>query len=316
MKLTHFSCVILAAFGVSSVSAQNPTAPATPPAEQTSVASDNWHIGLGMSYRNFRKPRFKSSNVPDFTGVFSAASPEIVEYTSENISKYGANGLETVNVIHYSGGSVAATGHYGLEESLAPAVSFAYGLYQKDNMEISLVTNLQYFSLDSSSRRGSYAGGDEYTRLQSVMYGIPAGAEYDEPYGETKATSYLNGSARSRFAMDLYVLDLGLSMNYIFQNGLQAFVAAGPSISLADMESASSALVSSGSALGRSSGSDNDIDYVLGVYASVGAAYWITEKVGLSLELRYDEGFNDADTKFVSQNLDAIGGMLKCLVRF
>jgi hypothetical protein len=184
---------------------------------------------------------------------------------------------------------------------------------QKDNMELSLVANLQYFSMDSASRSSSFSGGDEYTRLMNVMYGLPSGAEYDDVVGETNYTNYLSGSARSKFAMDLYVLDLGLSLNYIFENGLQAFVAAGPSISLADMESSSSAAIAG---LAGGSARDNDIDYVLGIYASVGASYWITEKVGLSLEVRYDEGFNDADTKFVSQNLDGIGGMVKCLFRF
>jgi len=313
MKLIRLSCMVFSVVGLSLVSAQDQAAPPQQPAEQSKIQSDNWHIGLGMSYRNFRKPKFQSTNIPDFIGVFSAASPDIVEYTPENIATFGASGLETVNVVHYSGGSVGATGHYGLEESLAPVVSFSMGLLQKDNMELSLVANLQYFSMDSASRGGSLSGGDEFTRLMNVMYGLPSGAEYDETYGETNSTSYLSGSARSKFAMDLYVLDLGLSLNYIFENGLQAFVAAGPSISLADMESSSSAAIAG---LARSSGRDNDIDYVLGIYASAGAAYWITEQVGLSLEVRYDEGFNDADTKFVSQNLDGVGGMVKCLFRF
>ena len=313
MKLIRFSCMVFSVLGLSMVSAQNQAAAPQQPAEQSKIQSDNWNIGLGLSYRNFRNPKFQSTNVPNFTGVFSAASPNIVAYTPENIAKFGAAGLEIVNIVHYSGGVVGATGHYGFEESLAPVVSFSMGLLQKDNMELNLVANLQYFSMDSASRGGSYAGGDEFTRLMNVMYGLPSGAEYDETYGETQKTAYLSGSARSKFAMDLYVLDLGLSLNYIFQNGLQAFVSAGPSISLADMESSSSAAIAG---LAHSSGRDNDIDYVLGMYASVGASYWITEKVGLSLEVRYDEGFNDADTKFVSQNLDGVGGMVKCLFRF
>jgi hypothetical protein len=313
MKLMRFSCMVFSVVGLSILTAQEQAAAQQQPAEQSKIQSDNWHIGLGMSYRNFRKPRFQSANVPDFVGAFSAASPNIVEYTPENIATFGATGLEIVNIVHYSGGSVGATGHYGLEESLAPLVSFSMGLVQKDNMELSLVANLQYFSMDSASRSSSFSGGDEYTRLMNVMYGLPSGAEYDDVVGETNYTNYLSGSARSKFAMDLYVLDLGLSLNYIFENGLQAFVAAGPSISLADMESSSSAAIAG---LAGGSARDNDIDYVLGIYASVGASYWITEKVGLSLEVRYDEGFNDADTKFVSQNLDGIGGMVKCLFRF
>ena len=310
MKLMRFFCMAFSIAGLSILTAQDQARLA----EQSKVQSGNWNIGLGISYRNFRNPKFQSTNIPNFTGVFSAASPSIVEYTPENIATFGESGLETVNIVHYTGGSVGATGHYGFEESLAPVVSFSMGLVQKDNMELSLVANLQYFSMDSASRRGSFSGGDEYTRLMSVIYGIPAGVEYDETVGVTNYTNYLSGSGRSKFAMDLYVLDLGLSLNYIFENGLQAFVAAGPSISLADMESSSSATISGG--LARSSARDNDIDYVFGVYASVGASYWITEKVGLSLEVRYDEGFNDADTKFVSQNLDGFGGMLKCLFRF
>ncbi len=311
MKLIRFSSMVFTVLGLSLVSAQNQAQPV----EQSKIQSDNWHIGLGLSYRNFRNPRFKSSRVPNFTGIFSAQHPDIVEYTPENVDDFGAAGPEIANVIHYFGGSVKDTGRYSLEESLAPVVSFSMGLFQKDNMELSLVANLQYFSMDSASRRSSFSGGDEYTRLMQVISGVP-GVEYDETYGETNYTSYLSGFARTKFAMDLYVLDLGLSLNYIFQNGLQVFVSAGPSISLADMESSSYAIVSNGSSLASARGRDNDIDFVFGMYASVGASYWITEQVGLSLEVRYDEGFKDADTKFVSQNLDAIGGMVKCLFRF
>jgi opacity protein-like surface antigen len=310
MKLMRFFCMAFSIVGLSILTAQEQAQLG----EQSKVQSDNWHIGLGVSYRNFRNPKFQSTNIPNFTGVFSAASPSIIEYTPANIATFGANGLEIVNIVHYTGGSVRSSGDYGFGESLAPVVNFSMGLVQQDNLELNLVANLQYFSMDSASRRTGFAGGDEYTRLMNVMYGVPAGVEYDEIVGETKKTNYLGGLGRSKFTMDLYVLDLGLSLNYIFENGLQAFVAAGPSISLADMESSSSAAINGG--LTRSSGRDNDIDYIFGMYASAGASYWITEKVGLSLEVRYDEGFNDADTRFVSQDLDGFGGMLKCLFRF
>jgi opacity protein-like surface antigen len=307
MKLIRFSYLLFCALGLALVSAQAQTS--------ASMQSDNWHIGLGISYRNFRKPKFKSTNVPNFTGLFNDADdPVILEYTPENLASYGEKYSGPVNIVHYTGGSVSSTGHYGFEESLSPAIGFSLGLWQKDNIELNLVANLQYFSLDSASRHNGFAGGDEYTALMWVQFGVPNedGGEYD-PYN----TTHLSGSARTKFDMDLYVLDLGLSLNYIFQNGLQAYIAAGPSISLADMESSSSAAIAGlahGSA--RNSARDNDIDYIFGVYASLGASYWITEQVGLSLELRYDEGFNNASTKFVSQNLDAFGGVLKCLVRF
>ncbi len=305
MKLIRFSYLLFCALGLALVSAQAQTS--------ASMQSDNWHISLGISYRNFRKPNFKSANVPNFIGLFSAANPEIVEYTSGNIDKFGDGSFEIVNVVHFSGGTVKDRGHYGFEESLSPAIGFSMGLWQKDNIEVNLVANLQYFSLDSGSRHNGFAGGDEYTRLMYVYNGNPSGAEFDEPYGKTNHTNYLSGSARTKFDLDLYVLDLGLSLNYIFQNGLQAYIAAGPSISLADMESSSTAAIAG---LARGSARDNDIDYIFGAYASLGASYWITEQVGLSLELRYDEGFNNASTKFVSQDLDAFGGVIKCLVRF
>ena len=299
MKLLRLSVLLVAAFTLGSLQAQNLND------AEHSYSSDNWHLSLGISYRNFRKPTFKSSAIPDFKGTFSTDLPDIIEYSDSNLSKYGAGGLETVNVIHYS----------GCEESLAPALGFSLGLAQQDNLEFNLVANLQYFSLDSASRRNSFSG-IEYTRLQSVMFGIPSGAEYDEPYGVTNYTSYLSGNARTTFDLDLYVLDLGVSANYIFQNGLQAYIAAGASLSLADMESSSYSRVGDSGVLARQRGRDNDIDYIFGYYASIGAAYWITEQVGLSLELRKDEGFKKADTKYVKQDLDAYGGILKCVFRF
>ena len=303
MKLLRLAILFTAVVGISYIYAQ-----------ESAFSVDNWHLSLGVSYRDFRKPTFKSSAMPNFTGSFSAAQPDIIAWDP---SKYGANSsLEIVNVIHYSGGRQGSRGHYGFEESLAPALGFSLALAQQDNIEFSLVANLQYFSLDSASRHNAFAGGNEYTRLANVINGV-AGAEYDEPYGSLNYTSHLSGSAKTKFDLDLYVLDLGLSANYIFQSGLQAYIAAGPSLSLADMESSSFSRVgSAGGALASARGRDNDIDYIFGYYASIGASYWISEQVGLSLELRKDEGFKKAATKYAKQDLDAYGGMLKCIFRF
>ena len=99
-------------------------------------------------------------------------------------------------------------------------------------------------------------------------------------------------------------IDLGLKLGYTLASGLDFYVAAGPSLSYADMESSSG---------GRH---DNDLDYIFGLYAAFGSSYWFNESYGLSFDIRYDEAFKHADTKYANLNLDSWSAILKFLVQF
>ena len=104
--------------------------------------------------------------------------------------------------------------------------------------------------------------------------------------------------------MDLYILDIGLKADYAFNESFELFAVCGPTLTFADTESTVD---------GRH---DSDDDFIFGLYAGIGAAYWFNEKVGLSCEFRYDAAFEKVETKDIKQELDGFGGALKLLFAF
>ena len=71
-----------------------------------------------------------------------------------------------------------------------------------------------------------------------------------------------------------------------------------------------------GARLAGQTSHDSSQDWIFGLYASCGAAFWFNERLGASLEIRYDEAFSRAGTRDASQNLDSFGGLLKVMTRF
>ena len=150
---------------------------------------------------------------------------------------------------------------------------------------------------------------DELTKLYDYMVGWSDG-KYTvnnvkmDATGKAGDASSVFTAGKSKFDMQLWVIDAGLSVGYNFDNGLRAYLAAGPTLSVADMESSSN---------GKHK---NETEFNWGLYLAGGASIWFNETIGLAAELRYDDGFGSVGTRFVKQSLDTLGGSVKLLVRF
>lgn len=275
-----------------------------------SSSSGQWTIGLGASYRNFRDVRFTAASAGNYQGLYHDSAASMGPYASE-IGKYTGNDPVPVNVVTYTGGSSESSGDYGFQESLGIVLETSYGLWQDGRLGLDFVANFQYFKIDSA---GYGSAGSEYT---TNVYAAGGQTSYNDVFQQT---SYIAGFSKTQFDLELYVIDLGVSLDYNFENGLALYAATGPTLSLADMESNSRAglanTAAGGSSIGGARGRDNEIEFEWGWYAAAGASYWFSEKYGLSCELRYDEGFGTVGTKYAEQDLDAWGGNLKFLIRF
>lgn len=299
-------------------------APAAPEFEQSAYAGD-WTVSVGVGMRNFHHPKFHGASIPGFQGyVLDEATGEYLEPTNENLlraweSRYPGlnNAQKRLTFADFDGASANGAGSYGIADQTAPAVGFSTGLWSKDALDLALVANFQYYTMDSaSSGLASGAASKAYDKwIQRVVGAItPMPGNFTEE-ATGKGGAFL-GSSYTKFAMDLYVIDLGLSLGYNLNNGVRAYVAAGPSLSIADMESHGVSATVSGDTQLLSSGRANETEFNWGVYASAGANYWFNESIGLAAEVRYDKGIGDVGTKYVSQSLDTFGGQLKLQYRF
>lgn len=280
-------------------------------AENSEASSaGNWTIGVGASYRNFRDARFTGASAGNYIGLFQDSAAGMSEY-SHAIGNYMGDDPVPVNVVTYAGGSAESSGDYGFEESLGIILGTSVGLWQDGRLGLDFVANFQYFKLDSAAYGGA---GSEYTKN---VYAAGGQVSYNDV---VQQTSYIAASSKTQFDLELYVIDLGLSVDYSFENGLGLYAATGPTLSMADMESNSRAglinTAAGNSAIAGASGRDNEIEFEWGWYVAAGASYWFSEKFGLACELRYDEALGTVGTKYVVQDLDAWGGNLKFLIRF
>ncbi len=284
------------------------TAQNTEPAETSS--SGQWTIGLGASYRNFRDARFSAASAGNYVGLFQDSAANMGPYAVE-VNKYMGNDPVPVSVVTYTGGSAESSGDYGFQESLGIVLGTSCGLWQDGRLGLDFVANFQYFKLDSA---GYGSAGREMT---TNVFAAGGQTSYNDVYQQT---SYIAGFSKTQFDLELYVIDLGVSLDYNFENGLALYAATGPTLSLADMESNSRAALANtaagGNTIAAARGRDNEIEFEWGWYVAAGASYWFSEKYGLSCELRYDEGFGTVGTKYAEQDLDAWGGNLKFLIRF
>lgn len=276
-------------------------------------------INAGVSYRNFRSARFKSASLPSYKGVFaqSGVSGAVVDYAS-GIGKVGFDSFgnafrDVAVVVQQSGGSLAGSDDYDFGDCLAPALGISYDLMQKDRLTLAATAGFQYYNLGAKTG-GAGDAGTEFSTYQTVLPGLPPAPERD-PH----ASDYIAARGRAKFDMDLYALDLGLRLDYRAFESMSLFAAIGPTVALADMDSSYSSSLTrrlDGGVLVSQRASDSSRDWVFGAYAACGAAYWFNERIGASLEIRYDESFSHAATAYASQDLDGFGGMLKLMIRF
>ena len=281
-----------------------------------SVSVGASYLGVGVSYRNFHTVRLKGVSQNSFIGIWKTDPRAMAAYNSDSVRNIVASNdtvvgtymPATANITVSSGYNLGGHGSWGNMESMAPVLSFGSDLYQNDSLTVGFIANLQYYDMETSTTaKGASIGEKTY---HTKVYWTDANnwgeivRASSEPGYYVADTNYLTTTGRTKFDLQMLEIDLGLKAAYTMASGLDLYVAAGPSLTYADMESSSG---------GRH---DNDLDYIFGIYASVGTSYWFNESYGLAFDVRYDEAFKHADTKYANLNLDSWSAILKFLVLF
>ena len=293
----------------------------TAPEITTQGAGSDWNLKVGFSYRKFKDPKFtdRKKGINDPTVRYARINGEDAG-KFRDLEQVKSDVLATRPIFEYvdvmSGGisdaSARGKGDYGVWESCGLLLGGSFTLSENNSLRLSLVADFQYFQNDSG-RYLPYSGGTgTYETYMAVKSGDRTSVSLNEDgdsFGSGTVSGLGGGTAKMTMDMDLYVFDLGLSVGYEFENSLSLFLSAGPTISLADIDSTCRPA-------GERKRSDNDNEFEYGLFVSAGAAFWFNERFGLSAEVRYDKSFGDVGTRYVTQDLDAWGGNLAFLVRF
>ena len=287
--------------------------------ESPSFAVEGLKLSIGPSYRNFRQVHFNNARTPAYQGFLDKQGnlhdyAGIKAYVDSQLGTAGTRAALdplAVTVVKYDGGASRSHSGYGHEESIGFNLGLSANLWQDETLSLDAVTNFQYFSI-SSGAKGAFNGSSSAYTEYYFTGSVPA------PDTDPSDIIYnLRGSYRSRFDLDLFVFDAGLSLGYTACDNLTLYLAGGPTLSIADMESSSFAAVGDGNTkLAARRDRKNEIEFEWGLYAALGAAYQFDETFGLAAEFRYDEAFGTVGTRIAKQDLDGWGGMIKLLVSF
>ena len=281
-------------------------------------SGDGPYISLGLTYRNFDKPKFKSAGIAGSEGFYISRDGIGAIQPIANIRNVGTDGsiysatqtghAEVVTIVTSEGGYYSSKGSLGTSDKLAPVIGIGFPLTSKDALSLDLVANFAYFSTDSASRNVKSYGFGQSSYQALVQNGVPG--YYD---GEVVDNLHVfGGGFKAKYEMKLYQFDLGANLGFSFQSGLQFNLAAGPSLALADVDST---CYSNYNGMGGKRTADT-FKSIFGVYASAGVSYWFTEHFGLSCDVRYDEAFKDAKTKYITQDLDSWSAGVRVLWHF
>ena len=274
-------------------------------------------FSAGISYRNFHSTKVRGNLSRQFTGAFAQSGKEgDVQSYEAGMAKVGKDDFgnafrDVAVVVHKDGGAMEASGDFETPDKFGPSIGASFAMWHNDNFSLSAVADFQYYNIDN---RVDYHQGAEYSTYQSVIPGIPPAPERD-----AHDTDYLYDSSNTKMNLELFALDLGLRLDYNLFDACQIFIAAGPTITFSQMDADVNATLrrrTDGMKLSMNHDSSDSHDWIPGLYASLGLEYWFGESFGTSLEIRYDNAFEDAETRYAVQPLDSYSGAWKLLFRF
>ena len=143
-----------------------------------SVSVAGAHLGVGVGYRNFHTVRLKGISQNSFVGIWTNNSNNMAAWSSDsvrnivsgNTTAVGTYMPATANITESSGYNLGGHGSWGNMESMAPIVSLDADIYQNDSWTLSVISNLQYYNMDtaSSGKGGSVGETTYHTKVYCV----------------------------------------------------------------------------------------------------------------------------------------------------
>lgn len=283
----------------------------------TPLAEGGWQARVGASYREFDDIAFSSRTFRDFGNTDATAAPLGLQgYTNGNTG--GFTGLLSVDHARYDGGEADLDG----SEKIGLALAAARGLGVWKGSQISAVLGAQLYSME---RNAAVAANG----LTTFNYNhVVVGGTFSDPQALVPPVLPTPGlqagtlvSFENDFEMNLLVLDLGLEAAWAW-DWLSLHVAAGPTLTLADTDTSQTQRASWGTFGLPGPGSytseeaENDTDVLVGGYVATGIGVSISERLGISAEVRYDLAGGDAGTSQATMDLDSASGQLKLVYSF
>ena len=260
---------------------------------------------------------FKGANLANFGNQDATLGPLGLQgYTNTNTG--GFTGALTVDHARYTGGDAEIDGAdkvgvaavavrpLGLWEGVRINLMLGAQLFRTDLDDIAAAADFETFNYNHVVLGGVFSDPQALVPPVAPNPGLQAGTSV---------------WVRNDFDMNLLVLDLGLQAACNLQRA-SCYVAAGPSLTLADVNTARTesatwntfGLPNPGAYTREQS--EDDLDLLIGGYVAVGAGFELGERLGLVAEARYDLVHDEAGTSQANLDLDGASGQIRITYEF
>ena len=284
-----------------------------------------WRLRLGASYRDFDD--IEIENVKFGNWGQSNRAP----FGLQNVTTVVGNPLNAPVILDYVRVTGGSNG-FDSSDKWGPILGFEYAPVADNSwFGLSMVGNFQYYSFDASSSAAGAVGSPgpfEVEQYQHWWVDTNKSPDYVPDTltpGVLLADGQLLGTSfamRSKFDLDLYVLDLGLQARATIKR-INVTLALGPTLSIVDAESSQTQQASwlaQGPGLPAGSSnqktSDSELDFLFGAYGALGVNLDITKSWSIGVECRYDYVHGDAGTDQVKMDLSSFSGIARLAYQF
>jgi hypothetical protein len=288
------------------------------------ASADEWQLSLGASYRTFDDVDFKpfalSSSGGQFVNGYWTSDSDYLVMSDAQIDPTGWVEVEedlyrrkvTFDAISYAGGSDDMDDSYGAVLALTKQLSTT-----ESGWVISAKISLAGFTTDMS---GTASADALSTSTYFGFFQLPvnpgnsipsapvmggSGPALTEPVYDSQEQATTAAMVGMDIDLNLYVLSLGLVAARQF-GPLSLSLEAGPSLNVADFDTSVSQTVTWDGGGYSSTAHDDVVDVLFGAYAAGGVAWQLTERVGVSVEARWDEVFSDVETDLAEMDLSGL----------
>ena len=278
-------------------------------------AQDGWRWHAGISFRDFDDVEFEAVKLRNCGNTDPDAGPLGVQgYTDDTFIGGSFNG--PFYPVHAQLAGVDAD----LDWYAAPVLGVERKVSSGDRLDLSFTANFQYYSHSGLDAGAGVFTVENYEHFADGTNGISR-LTVNGPFDGLQNAEYV--AVGLEIDADIFVLDAGLKASASPMDNLRCYAAGGPSVSIADIETARTesgewpAMAGTTDTGGyQLKHSDGGTEFLPGGYIAAGVEYDFTEHFGIAAEYRYDHVFDSAGTDHAEIDLSGSSGLLKAFCNF
>ena len=285
-------------------------------------------FSIGPIYRDFGDVDFKDSAFRNFGNESSAQGPYGIQgYRGLRLPPVLSNTNFPIVVDYVKANK--SKDNIDTGSLWGPMLGMEFDIADEVEYIVSFVANFQFFSIQADNHNNnnfsffSLEQNSVPNTNNPVIHIVQPGnaANLISEAGQPSRITDLG--VDNDFDLELYVFDAGLKISLATLDPLRIGIAAGPTLSIGDVDTRQSeraSFIRADNPLSEESystrRSKSDVDFVVGLYTALEAAYRFTETFSFGMGFRYDFNSVEVGTSLAEMDLETVGGYARFILDF